>query len=508
MSIANPSNGSFGSLLSEVTEFRGGHVAELGQWLVVFRHNVPQHLYPTGTKVRRGWNAPLLGAGIATLDTTPQDMSIQVRDCPTSDGYRVADMTVRLQVRLRPEVIGADEEILTRIRLHGHQFFDSIASDIQQRVSSIIRIRILRTSATAILNRGPMAVIFPDEPQDLLGMPHVEITSISQIDWTETELHREVRQVIERDHAERSKEDYLREDRERAARVRAHQQLLDADHRLRQQEIDTELRAKELDSLMQRAHTLGIDPVAVAEPALWETISRQHHEVVLKLLESPHLHPIMRSNPELMRAVLRRVSGDTSPLPMGRQADMVLDGIDPKRPQHLAGAKVISTSASLDYIHRAGLFVDPLLAAAWQNTHGTPELSGAAYSVPHGQSSCMVLVLASPAPVVPAEFATLVRRSLHEAGIQVEKVGVFDFEGRSLDDVITTAVQRIESEVKIDLNLRQTSDRREVFVRLSGPAPAVQNVYGRMTDPTNPILPTLEGLIDNRAVIRFAVPGA
>ncbi len=495
-------------LLGEVTEFRGGQVAELGQWLVVFRRNTPIALRTTGTKVRRLIDAPLIGAGIATLDTTPQDMLVEIRDCPTSDGYRVADLTVRLQIRLTPEVPNASEELLARIRLHGHRFFDSIASDIRRRVDDIVRTMILRTTATDILNRGPMKAILPGTLRALHDCSYAEITTVTQIDWTEAEFARDVRQTIERDVADRSKENYLRDARERDARARDHQQLLDAGHQFAQQRTAAALQSMELDSSLQRALALGIDPLAVAEPALWEAMTRQHNDVILKLLDSPQLYPLMRSNPDLMRAVLRRLTGDSSPLPMGRQADMVLDGIDPQRTQQLAGARVHPASTSIDFLHKAGLIVNSQLNEAWQSASGTPKLLGAAYTVAPSQSSCLVLLVSTPVPDVPADFTDKFVRLLAEQGTRVGKVGVYTIEGRYLDEVIAASVQRIDSEVTVELNLRQTSDRREVFVQLGGPPHSVQTVYERMTDPTNPILPTLEGLIDNRAMIRFSIPGA
>lgn len=493
------------NLLGEVREFRGGQVANLGQWLVVFKHNKPVSLYSTGVKVRKLFNAPTLGANVASLDTTPQEIAHQVRDVRTKDNYNVPSFTVHLQARLTPEELGAPQNLLERIMRDGPGFFDSIEADIRKRIERQIRDNLGSATALGVLTSGPMEIAFPTGELPLLR-PEVEITSIQGIDWEEGHLARDVREARERDVADRDREKLEQDARERQARALIHQQQLDAEYTRGQHAIDAELAQAQLEVALSRAKALGLDPMAIAEPDIWLHVSQQHSDVLTKLLESTQIYPMLRTSPDLMRAIIDRLAGSNATLRMSRQADMVLDGVDPQRVLTLQDATIHSTKDSSEYLHRAGLVVDPLIEDAWKRAGGNVKLEGAGYATDPTQTAAIVLIVATPEPSVPPLFADVFQTALQLGPHQVTKVGVYVAQGRTLIDAVDAFVRRISPDVHTNLVLRQTNDRREALVNLDGPTEAVRTVYKTMTDPSNPILPALESLVGNRAQIRFALP--
>jgi len=490
------------SLLGDIREFKGGQVAQLGHWLVVFKHNRPDSLYGTGVKVRKLFSAPVIGTSVASLNTMPQDIAHEVRDVATFDGYTVPSFTVRLQVRLTPEEDGAAEHLLERITRDGAKFFDSIEADIRTRLEDYVRHSVGSATALSVLTSGPMKIAFPSG-NFLLHRPDVAVTAIQGIDWEEGQLARDVRETREKDVADRAKEQLEREARERASRAQTHQQELDSRRALSQQAFDEELVQRELQVAVNRARTLGLDPMTIAEPEIWRQISQQHSEVLSKLLESQHLYPMLRGNPDLMRAIIDRLGGGTGSVPLGRQADMVLDGIDPQRVMNVQGATVHSAEDSAEYVERAGLATDPLIAEAWRKARGAGELSGAGYAVAPGKNAVLILLVGTPEPMIPRSFKDLVRPLLPS---QPETVGVYSALGQNILDAVKGFVLKISPDARVSLVLRRAKQEREVLVTLNGPAEATRIVLQTMTDPANPILPALESLVGNRAQIRFLRP--
>jgi len=491
------------SLLGDIREFKRGQVAELGHWLVVFKNNKPDSLYSTGVKVRKFFSAPVIGASVASLNTMPQDLSHDVHDVATLDGYTVPSFAVRLQVRLTPEEDGAAERLLERITRDGAKFFDSIEADIRQCLDDHIRDRLGSATAQSILTSGPTRLAFP-AAEFPLQWPYVAVTAIQGIDWEEGPLAHDVREAQERDIADRAKEHLERDARERHSRVQAHQQALDSTLTLSQQAFDAELAQRELQAAIDRAQALGLDPIAIAEPDVWRQISQHHSEVLAKLLESQHLYPMLRNSPDLMRAIIDRLGGGTGSVPLGRQADMVLDGIDPQRVLEVAGATVHSVKDSSEYVEQAGLVVDPLIAAAWRKAGGTSELTGAGYAVAPGRNAALILVVGIPEPTLPKSFPDLVRPLLPS---RPETIGVYGAPGSTLLDAVKAFVLRVSPDARASLVLRRTKHQREVLVTLDGPPAATIAVFSTMTNPENPVLPALESLISNRAQIRFLQPG-
>lgn len=489
--------------LGDSREFKGGQVAELGHWLVVYRNNRPVSLYSTGIKVRRLISAPVIGASVSSLNTMPQDISHVVLNVVTSDGYTVPSFTVRLQVRLTPEGAEAPEILLRQIELYGARFFDSTEAEIRRRVEEHVRERLRRATAESVLQRGPADIAFPTGTFPL-ERQEVQVTSIQGIDWQEGTFAREVREARERDVAERAREQLDRDARERMARAQLHQQDVDSQLALDQQVRDAELSRQLLTDVIDRAHRLGLDPVAIAEPEVWRQVSQQHSDVLNKLLESQHLYPMFRSSPDLMRAIIDRLGGRTSALPLGRQADMVLDGLDPQRALTATGT-VYSTQGSAAYMDRAKLIVDPVIDDAWRRAGGSDGLSGAGHAIVPGSSAALVLVLGVAEPIIPPNFAELVRDSLPT---NPRKVSVRGATGETLPEAVQAVVHRISPATGVSLVLRKSKNQREVLVNLSGPADATASVFAKMTDPANPILPALESLVGNRVQIRFARLGA
>lgn len=495
------------NLLGEVREFKGGQVADLGHWLVVFKNNKPDSLFSTGVKIRKFIHAPVIGARVASLNTMPQDIVHQVRGVATSDGYSVPSCVVSIQVRLTPEERGAPEILLDRISRHGHRFFDSIESEIRRQIDMHVRSRIGCALASDVLSIGPIGILFPKNDFEL-GRPEVEVTSLQGVDWVEGDLTRDVRDAHERHIADRAIEQVEWEARERRARSQAHQRHLDSKQALDQQALDAELAQRQLKVAIERAQALGLDPVAIAEPEVWRHISEQHGAVLVKLLESPHLYAMLRSSPDLMRAIVDRLGGGVSPVPLGRQADMVLDGIDPQRVMSLPGATVHSATDTSDYLDKAGLVVNALIADAWRQSGGGDELRGAGYAIAPGQDVALVLLMGDQEPMVPRDFAENVRAIIAaDVTRPLSKVGVYTAAGRTLLDAVRVFVQRLSDDVRVRILLRQNVNRREAVVELAGPERATATVFARLTDPSNPILPALESLVDNRAQIRFVRRG-
>ncbi|MCA9241481.1 MAG: hypothetical protein KDA37_14830 [Planctomycetales bacterium] len=494
-----------GNILGPVREFKGGQLAEVGHWLVVFKNNKPDSLFGTGVKIRKLINAPAIGARVASLNTMPQDASCLIRDITTRDGYTIPTVTVRLQIRVTPENRGAPSALISLIERDGVRFFEGIEASVRHRVEGHVRDRIRQVDASAVLRAGPMRIVFPSEALDL-ARPEVSVTSIQGIDWEEGHLAREVREAEELDRAERAKEQLDHEAREREARSNAHRQQLDAVHALQQHQIDAELARRDLAASMERAQALGIDPLAIAEPDVWMQISQQHGEVLSRLLESQHLYPLLRSSPDLMRAIVDRLGGGSTDLAMGRQADMVLDRLDPERVLALPGATVHSGPTSSSYLERAGLIVHPLISGVWDRAGGHGDLLGAGYAAAPGQASALVLLVGRPKPVVPGDFSSEVLAALRSSGSPLQKVGVYEAEGSNLPEALTAFVRRISPQATPEIALRESGNVREALVTLTGPLNETKAVFETMTDPANPILPALESLIDNRARIRFARP--
>lgn len=487
------------SLLGAGREFKGGQVAELGHWLVVYKNNKPVSLYSTGVKIRKFIRAPVMGATVSSLNSSPQEISCVVRDVVTSDDFTVPSVTVRLQVRLTPENSGAAEVLLRQINLHGARFFDSTEADILRRVEQHVRTRVGAVLARNLLHNGPTHVVF--ETNDLpLERPDVTVTSIQGVDLEEGSLAREVREAQERDVAARAREKLDFDARERAAVSQIHQQGLESRLALDRQANEAELGRRALDVAIDRARRLGLDPVAVAEPDVWREISQHHSDVLLKLLDSQHLYPMLRSSPELMRAIVDRLGGGTTALPLNRQADMILDGLAPERVLRLEGATVYSKDESDAYIERGRLLVDPAVEDAWRRSGGVQSLSGAGYAYALGQDAALVVVLGAPQPSVPASFADAVNSALRK---RAAKIGVFSASGTTLTDAVNAFVHRISPEADATLLLRRANEQREVLVSLDGPPKSTSAVLETMTDPANPVLPALESLVGNHARIRF-----
>ncbi|MDP9987396.1 hypothetical protein J2S98_002563 [Arthrobacter oryzae] len=493
-------------LLEPARPFKGAEIAEPGRWLIIFKYNRAVALYSAGAKIRRFFDAPVLGASVANLDTTPQDVVITVRDVRTYDGYRLSALTVRLQVRITPDEEQAGSALLQQINDEGEKFFEGVVARIRQEVEVHSRATLAKVRAVEVVNQGPSTLIFPAGALNIQSVPFVSVTSVQAVDWEEAALAREVRLAEERRVADEDREKLDEEARERAARALIHQELLNAQYASVQHDAEAELESRKLELAIAKARRIGVDPVALVEPKLWGQLAEQHSSVLIKLLESSHLYPMIRSSPELLTAILHRLSGGNSSIPLGRQADMVLDGIDPSRLDFPSLGKVHAPVESSAYLAKAGLKVDPLIEEVWINSGGSSPLTGAGFAEAPSQRAGLVLVLAKARPVIPATFETSVIDGLRGAGRNIEKVGVKAAAGSTLDEAVQQFVRVISPSVTTSLSLREVRDRREAYVELRGQRNDAQKVFDIMTDPQNPILPTLESLIGESARIRFAPP--
>lgn len=504
-------------LLGPAMKYSGATTAEVGKWLVVFEHNKAKWLYPAGVVISklRG-RVPFFGGSVATLDTTPHPVWISLPKVYTKDRYFLPEVVVRLLIRLNPEATGAESQLIDLINKDASRLFGSIEACIRDEVSAQVRRAIATVDAIDIVKHGAKEIIFPGSKVKLSSVPCVEMRALEGVDSQESSLAAQVRETAEQAVSVEQSADDRRILREQAAKDAAHQADLDYRIEFAKRRNESLLEEARLAELTKRADLLGIDLLALAEPAVFAQITGQRHELLRTLLEQQHLARHMRTNPELAQAVLRQLGGGTTPVGqpsasplMTRRAEMVIDAANPNEMRQLTtGTGVLSTSKSVAELQQIALGIDPYIMKAWSSSGGTPGLSGAALSVTLDRMRAFVILMASSRPIVPQTFKSELIGTLGIAGNDLTEVEGVIVTGSTLDAAIHKLVEVITDETAVIpiIQMRHAAGQREVLIELSGDAGAAKKGYERLTDPDYPGLQALENLANKQLRIRVIPP--
>lgn len=505
--------------LGPVVKWDGARTADLGTWLVVLKHNAPIRLFGTGQKLRRFSifsenRAPSLGASVAVLNTSAHDLDVEVINVCSADGFVIPRVSVSLGIRVCPERDGAAEALISLLRTDGEKFFDRIEAAVRQSIEATVRAAVSQQRADRILAYGPHQVAFPDGVADVSLPAAVEITALHHVSWTEDEFSRQVRVARETNNAailldvlDEEAEEIRRRERDRAAAAAAHDAELKAAARIIQTRADIGVQRIVLETEIETARRLGVDPLAIVAPELWQRIRDQHADVATALMKSPQLYQVTRNSPELMRAIFGVLSGRGEDSPLARQAHMVLDTVDPVRVRELGTAKILAADAS-DVLRDHQAMISPIVDDAWRKAGATAALTGSALTVftKEGITSAYALLMSHPIAVVPPAFESELGALLSSTDSQVVPA-VYMIDGVSVSDAIDGVIAALEPGVVARALLREVGEDREVLVHLTGDPAKIEGLYSRLNNPLNPTLPTLEKLVGVNARVRLALPG-
>lgn len=492
-------------LIGEVQDVRGGVNAHAGEWLVFFRHGSPRNLTAPGSRAFRGWGAPLIGSTFAVLNTTPTMFVIELSDLSNRDGQSIPSITFEVSARLDPE--RGRDELMSILTHSGAGFSNAVITRLKHDFESIVRTRLASLEIDTLRNAGVAQVLFPGASVDLPNALFV----VTSVDVTETVWPAWVAVVDENSSA--MKVDAVRADEmSREHRFALAQQVLAHELALKQSVYDRalaledartrgEIEMAKLDSILARAEVLGVHPLELDSDGNWNHVHGRNRVVLEKLLEN---RTVLNRFPEIFNTIIGQLNSPGMSSRAPRQADMVLDLVDPDRVHDEVVQRSLDPASTERLLDRKDLTIDPDIEALWTAYGGVGRLMGAAMAF--ADASCRaILVFSQHVQSLPHAFTSALSKAA--SGVAPQDFRIISITGTSTSEainrVIDDSVSRVPG-VHSTLTVRTVDNVTEIIVGLSGDVAAARSVASAVNDPRKAWLPAVEALIGN-CRIRFVV---
>ncbi|OZF52089.1 hypothetical protein CH292_10620 [Rhodococcus sp. 14-2470-1a] len=489
-------------LLGDTFPIQGRLSPEPGQWLVIFKKGGGRQLIKAG---QRRWDFGLgqfQAASYAKLRTSTVTVDIRFSHVPLGDSLFLPSAAITLGFRIDPE---SDQVgLLALLESEGAAFTTAIESRLTDSLERHVRTMLEGADPLKIYSAGFAEFVFPGGTVRLdEKFIHVTMARVIDVTWPEGVLA----QIANMD--SKVAEVALTEIEVRAAQRRREAELIEVDHEgqlaMARAHVDAEIALKrvvaERADEFERAALAGRIQFAQVEaaqklsrelniplmsiPGPWTAMQDRNAELLGKALEN---HTLSR-RPEILQALVALTSGQSvGNVILERQAEQVLDSVDPDRVRNETITNQLDVGQSADILDKASFQLDAGLNGIWESLDTGVGLKGASYGL-SGTEASIILVADRDIPV-PDGLRTRIIEVMNLD--EFSKVRFDLVTGSTVRIVLRQLITRfakLPPGIDFDLYLRQRADGRgEIVVELRGDRDECERIIARVNNPHEPWL--------------------